>query len=122
MSDITAANVLVTQTFKDESPGLCQNGDSLNTPSVSIDGKGTLTYPTYGISVPDLSQFRLKFGITRILISPPADGYFWIYDKTVRTANPVAPHGTFRAFALNGGAEMSGVVAAVVLDLIVIGA
>ena len=119
MSDITVANVTINQEFKDESPNLCQNGDSLNTPTASF-GNGTLTYPTYGIPVPDLGQFRLRFSITRMLVLPqvPA-GYLWFWDKTARTG---APNGTFRAFALNGGAEMSGAVTAVTLNLIVLGA
>ena len=122
MSDITAANVKVTQTFADESPGLMQNGDSLNTPYITF-GNGSLTYPTYGVPLPDLGQFRLKFGIKRIHITPTAFTHYWVYDPTPRTANPVAPNGTLRAYALNGGAQMSGAITAnTKLYLTVIGA
>jgi hypothetical protein len=118
MADITQTDVKVTQGPKDESPGLCQNGDSLMRPSIAF-GNATLDYPTYGIPVPDIAQFRLKFGITRIAVYPREFTHAWFYDKTVRTG---APYGTLRGYALNGGAEMSGAIAAMVLDLDVWGA
>jgi hypothetical protein len=118
MADLVSTDVKVTQGPKDESPGLCQNGDSLMRPSVAF-GDSALTYPTYGIPVPDIAQFRLKFGITRIQAYPRVFTHYWFYDKTVR-AN--APYGTLRAYAMADGAEMSGAVSPTVLDLDVWGA
>ena len=120
MSDIAAANITVTQDFPQEIFGLPM-GHSLMLPTLTF-GNGSLTYPTYGIPVPDLKQFRLSANIDRILITPAVGTHYWRYDKTVRTASPVAPYGSLRAYALNGGAEMSGAITAnTKLDLMILG-
>ena len=120
MSDIVAANITVTQDFPQEILGLPM-GHALMLPTLTF-GDGSLTYPTYGIPVPDLKQFRLNDSIDRIHITPYVGTHYWRYDKTVRTANPVAPNGTLRAYALNGGAEMSGAITyATKLDLMILG-
>lgn len=100
MGDIAQAGVVVTQTSNDED----YSGQRLNRmfPSIAF-GNGSDTYPTYGIPLPDISQFRLKQFIKRLYIQQPPDGYEYRYDPTVRTANPVAPYGTIRIFQGNGG-------------------
>ena len=73
-------------------------------PSLSF-GDGSLTYDTYGIPVPPPGAFGMLNEILRILVQAPPDGYQYVYDPTVRTANPVAPYGTIRIFqasAING--------------------
>jgi hypothetical protein len=119
MSAITQADVTVTQTMDDED----YTGQRTNRmfPVVSF-GDSQLTYDTYGIPLPDLSKFRLKFYIKRIHIQTPPGAYMWTFDPTARAANPVAPYGTLRAYSLNGGAEMSGAVAATSLPLEIVGA
>ena len=99
MADIAQKDVVVTQTSNDED----YSGQRLNRmfPKIAF-GDGTLTYPTYGIPLPDISQFRLKQFIKRLHIQQPPDGYEYRYDETVRTANPVAPYGTIRIFQSNG--------------------
>ena len=120
MSDIAAADITVTQDFPEEIFGL-PGGHSLMLPTLTF-GDGSLTYPTYGIPVPDLKAFRLSANIDRIHITPYAGTHYWRHDKTVRTASPVAPYGTLRAYALNGGAEMSGAItSATKLDLMILG-
>ena len=100
MADIAVKDVVVTQTSNDED----YSGQRLNRmfPKIAF-GDGSMTYPTYGIPLPDISQFRLKQFIKRLYIQQPPDGYEYRYDPTVRTANPVAPHGTIRIFQGNGG-------------------
>jgi len=66
-------------------------------PSITF-GDGALTYDTYGIPVPPPGDFGMLNEILRILIQAPPDGYQYVYDPTVRTANPVAPYGTIRIF------------------------
>lgn len=88
-------------------------------------GNGVLTYDTYGIPIPSLGDLGMQKGITRIHIQAPPDGYFYVYDPTVRTANPVAPYGTIRFFKSKGSAgamtEFSGAVPATSLPLTVFG-
>ena len=100
MADIAVKDVVVTQTSNDED----YSGQRINRmfPKIAF-GDGSMTYPTYGIPVPDISQFRLKQFIKRLYIQQPPDGYEYRYDPTVRTANPVAPYGTIRIFQGNGG-------------------
>lgn len=114
---ITSTNIVVTQGNRDESPGLAQNGDSLMRPTITFGAASGKSYDTNGIPVPDIAKFRLKFGITRLFISQIPGSYEWVYDKTVRTANPVAPYGTLRAYARAGGTELSGDVPVTSLDL-----
>ena len=56
MSDIAAANITVTQDFPQEIFGLPM-GHSLMLPTLTF-GNGSLTYPTYGVPVPALKEFR----------------------------------------------------------------
>ena len=120
MSDIAASDITVTQDFPQEIFGLPM-GHSLMLPTLTF-GNGSLTYPTYGVPVPALKEFRLSSGIDRIHITPRVGTYMWIYDPTVRTASPVAPNGTLRAYALATGSEMSGAITSnTKLDLMILG-
>lgn len=104
MPDIAQVNVVVTQTNDDED----YSGQRYNRmfPIIAF-GNGALLYPTYGIPLPDIQQFRLKQLIKRLFIQQPPDGYEYRYDPTVRTANPVAPYGTIRIFQGNGAGTIS---------------
>jgi hypothetical protein len=123
MADIAQADVVVTQTNDDED----YSGQRTNLmfPQVAF-GNGALTYPTYGVPLPDISKFRLKSYIKRLNIQQPPDGFAYRYDPTVRAANPVAPYGTIRIFksAESAGAmaEISGAVPATTLKLEIRGA
>jgi hypothetical protein len=119
MADIAQADVVVTQTHDDED--YTGQRTNLMFPAVSF-GNASLTYPTYGVPLPDLAKFRLKSYIKRLYITQPTGSYRWVFDKTARSANPVAPHGTLRAYALGDGAEMSGAIPATALDLEIRGA
>lgn len=119
MADIAQKDVVVTQTSDDED----YSGQRYNRmlPKIAF-GDGALTYPTYGIPLPDISQFRLKRNIKRLSIQQPLDGYEYRYDPTVRTANPVAPYGTIRIFQANGAGTITfSALATHVHDLRVIG-
>jgi hypothetical protein len=64
-------------------------------PSIAF-GDSSKTYPTYGIPVPDMGMLgEFKKAIKRIIITPPADGYKYAWDKTVRAG---APYGTIRIY------------------------
>lgn len=119
MADIAQADVVVTQTHDDED----YSGQRTNVmfPAVSF-GNASLTYPTYGIPLPDISKFRLRSHIKRLHITQPVGSYSWVFDKTARTATPVAPYGTLRAYARANGVEMSGAVPVTALDLEIRGA
>lgn len=118
---ITQADVVVTQTMDDED----YSGQRTNLmfPTIAFGaGDGSLTYDTNGIPLPDLSKFRLKTHIKRLFIVQPPGSYEYVYDKTARTANPVAPYGTIRIYARSNGAEASGAVGVTSLDLQIRGA
>ncbi|CAO0823785.1 hypothetical protein DFAR_3900011 [Desulfarculales bacterium] len=119
MADIVQADVVVTQTNDDED----YTGQRTNImrPSIAF-GNASLTYPTYGIPLPDLSKFRLKSHIKRLRIQEPIDAYIYRYDPTVRAANPVAPYGTIRMIVISSGAEFSGAIPVTVLPLEIVGA
>ena len=93
MGDLVQADVLVTLDPLDcyNPPGML----NVSFPSIAF-GDSSKTYPTYGIPVPDMGLLgKFEKAIKRIIITPPADGYKYGWDKTVRTG---APFGTIRMY------------------------
>jgi hypothetical protein len=86
-----------------------------------VFGDAALTYDTYGIPVPSPGAFGMLNETMRIFFQNPPTAYDYVYDPTVRTANPVAPNGTIRMYLRSDGSEFSGAVPATTLPALVIG-
>lgn len=110
MADITAADVVVTQTHDDED----YSGQRMNRmyPIIAF-GNGILTYPATGVPLPDKIKFRLKSFVKRLFIERPPAAYDYVFDAT---------NWSIRIYVRATGAELSGAVPATTLPLMVEGA
>lgn len=81
-------------------------------------GDASLTYPAYGVPLPEPGKFGMNFPVpykwVAIRQSVSAAGIFWEYDATVRTG---APYGTLRGIVVSSGAEIATNAAVAVTTL-----
>lgn len=81
-------------------------------------GDATKTYDTYGIPLP-ADKLGVINEVIFVHIRQLVGRYDYIYDPTVRAANPVAPWGTIRIVDKVTGLEFSGAPAATTLGMCV---
>ena len=72
-------------------------------------GDGSLTYPAYGVPMPEPGKFDMNMPVPykwMDIMQPVAASAnsAWQYDKTVRTG---APYGTLRGIVISSGAEIA---------------
>lgn len=110
MADLTAASVVVTMNPEDLE--IKDQGGKVGYPQIAF-GNGSDTYPAGGIPMPAIGAFGMEFFIKRLFVSPvsPVNGNKYTYDRA---------NNKLRIFTATA-TEMSGAVAAHVLDLTVIG-
>jgi hypothetical protein len=108
MADLEAADVTVTLPQQDVD--FLAMGKRISFPSIAF-GDGSDTYPAGGIPLPAIAAFGMKRAIKRMHIEQPANGNNYHYD--------LANH-KLRIFTATA-TEVTGAIAAITLNLTVIG-
>ena len=81
-------------------------------------GDNSLTYPAYGVPLPDPGKFGMNLPVPYRWVDfrYPVNGFLYTYDATPRTG---APYGTIRIIVASNGVEVATNAAVGVTDLAV---